>query len=398
MSTVFVSYARERTEAVEALARDLAALGHEVWLDRELVGGHIWWEQILANVRRCDVFLFALSPEALDSTPCRLEYTYASDLGKAILPVLVADGVSSEFLPPALSRVHYVDYRRQDKPAAFGLVKAFAGLPSPPPLPDPLPAPPSLPSSFLGALKEQIERESLTFAEQTALVVKLRDRLGEPTYADEVRKLLGRLRQRDDLYAKVAAEIDRVLDDARWEAPSGATSDRAVEAEPGAGGPSSDAATAGPGDRQAATAMSRGRWIVRILVAVAGSFIACLGTALSVGGERYLGSAGFWEVDVWLLWPLITAVVLAAAVGAERGPEPGERRQIRRLLIAVAAGLVASLAFSLLNGRLGLGSMVVLWPVVTVATWVLVALLEWLRARGPARVSTGGGVNARRSR
>ena len=220
MLHVFISYSAQRRDLVKTLAEDIRALGHEVWFDQELVGGHVWWDRILTEIRNCDLLVFALAPEAMDSTPCRLEHSYAFSLGKTILPVLVAEGVSFDVLPAALSNVQYVDYRRADKQSAFALNKSFNSLPTSKPLPDPLPPPPTLPVSFLGSLKEQIEAsETLSFHEQTALVVKLKDRLRDHEQANEVRRLLGRLRQRDDLFSKVAEEIDLVMGNVRHVSP-----------------------------------------------------------------------------------------------------------------------------------------------------------------------------------
>ena len=74
MAYVFISYCRESQDIVEALAQDIVGLGHKVWLDRELAGGQAWWDQILGVIRECDVFLFALAPESLDSSACKREY------------------------------------------------------------------------------------------------------------------------------------------------------------------------------------------------------------------------------------------------------------------------------------------------------------------------------------
>ena len=209
---VFISYSAQSRDAVKSLAEDIRSLDHRVWLDQELVGGHAWWDKILAEIRACDVFAFALSPEALDSHPCRLECSYAASLGKPILPVLIADGVMPDMLPPMLSAVQYVDYRTPDRKAAFALMKALRALPPAQPLPDPLPPAPALPASFLGVIRQQMdEAETLSFHEQTALVLKLKDRLDDPAQAAEARKLLLKLRRRDDLYSKVADEIEAAL-------------------------------------------------------------------------------------------------------------------------------------------------------------------------------------------
>lgn len=300
MLHVFISYSAQRRDLVKTLAEDIRALGHEIWFDQELVGGHVWWDRILKEIRNCDLFLFALAPEAMDSTPCRLEYSYASSLGKTILPVLIAEGVSFDVLPSALSDVQYVDYRRADKQAAFALNKSFSSLPASKPLPDPLPPPPTLPVSFLGSLKEQIEgSETLSFHEQTALVVKLKDRMRDPEHANEVRKLLARLRQRDDLFSKVAEEIDLVVGNLKHAFPN--------ENKPMLGNIQRD--TTAPVSAQVAVPSRTKRYFLRTLIAAAVGFFVSLGIAWITGGERYLGSAQLWEVDFWLIWPFVTAVV-----------------------------------------------------------------------------------------
>ena len=259
MSHIFVSYSRQNQEIVKTLAQDIEALGHEVWFDQELTGGQTWWDEILARIREYDLFVFALSPEALDSHACKLEYAYAANLRKTILPVLVAEGVSMNLLPPALSIIQFVDYRRQDRQAAFSLIKALQNLPTPQPPPDPLPEPPEVPISYLSNLKDRIETAAtLSFEEQTALVLKLKERLRETDDAGNARNLLERLRQRDDLFAKVAREIDAVLAGTPV-ASSGPTRDTAArtplttslsapESRPPAGGkPESSAVSAGAG-------------------------------------------------------------------------------------------------------------------------------------------------------
>ena len=176
MSAIRLSYSRQSKEIVRTLADDIEALGHTVWFDQELTGGQACWDQILERVRDCEVFVFALAPEALNSTACKREYQYAADLGKPILPVLVAEGVSINLLPPALSAIQFVDYQEQDRNAAFRLAKAIYTIPPPGPLPDPLPVPPEVPISYLGGLAEQVRTTSTTlgFEEQSAWWLSLK--------------------------------------------------------------------------------------------------------------------------------------------------------------------------------------------------------------------------------
>ncbi len=152
MSKAFISYNRDSQDMARNLVDDVKALGYTVWFDRELSGGQAWWDRILATIRDCDVFVFVLDPKGLNSVACQREFGYASALGKPVLPVLVADGVSTNLLPPELSRIQLIDYRKQDRQSAISLARALAGLPPAKPIPDPLPPPPEIPVSYLGGV------------------------------------------------------------------------------------------------------------------------------------------------------------------------------------------------------------------------------------------------------
>ena len=130
MTTVFISYSRERYGEVKSLVEDLGALGHQAWFDHELTGGQAWWDQVLLKIRECEVFAYGLSPESLDSLACKREYAYASKLGKSVLPILVADGVSSELLPAALEELQYVDYAYDSDLRLAGTLISTLGIPA----------------------------------------------------------------------------------------------------------------------------------------------------------------------------------------------------------------------------------------------------------------------------
>ncbi len=215
MSQIFICYSRQSQDIVEVLAKDIEDLGHDVWFDKELTGGQAWWDRKLDEIRECDIFVFALAPETLDSQACILERKYASDLRKTILLIMVADGVPIKLLPPDLFEIQYVDYRHQDKQAFISLNKAIKALPAPQPLPDPLPESPEVSSLYLDNIKYIKDRvdtkETLNFEEQSALVLKLKDGLREVDDHNELRDLLELMRKRDDLNVNVAKEIDDLL-------------------------------------------------------------------------------------------------------------------------------------------------------------------------------------------
>jgi hypothetical protein len=230
---IFVSYSRESEAAVRALAQDVEALEHTVWYDHDLSGGKVWWEQILTEIRNCQVFMMAVSPDSLRSVACSSEYNYAAELGKPILPILIADGVSTNLLPPKLSQIQFIDYRKQDKAGAINLARALRALPEAKPLPDPLPQPPAVPLSYLGRITEQIESAAtLDHKEQSALVSELRRGLRDAETCADARKLLERLRKRDDLFARTGDEIDELLEEAARTAPGAEARRPEPRAEP----------------------------------------------------------------------------------------------------------------------------------------------------------------------
>jgi hypothetical protein len=212
MPRVLVSYARESRTLVEALADDLEALVGPVWFDRAVRGGQAWWDEILASIRACEIFIFALTPESLDSVACRREWAYATALSRPVIPVLLDDGVAIDLLPESLARLHHVDYRLRDKESLKALSRALLACPAAVALPTPLPDLPAAPLSYLAALSERIDSEgALSFDAQSAIVLALKQGLREASKTAEVAALLMRLRARRDLFAAVADEISAVL-------------------------------------------------------------------------------------------------------------------------------------------------------------------------------------------
>jgi len=190
----------------------LQAIGVNTWHDQTLTGGQRWWDNILSNIRDCDLFIFALSPESWESEACRSELAYVVALGKPILPVLVSDGINLNLLSAPLNEIQVTDYRLRDKGAAFALIKALTSAPSAPPLPNPLPATPAVPVSYLGTLKERIDFNGpLGAQEQNLLFLELEEAMDEGRSPVEIRELLLTLKRRDDLLAKVATKVDAAL-------------------------------------------------------------------------------------------------------------------------------------------------------------------------------------------
>jgi hypothetical protein len=194
------------------MVEDLRSAGIETWHDQTLTGGQRWWDNILAKIRECDIFIFALSIESWESEACRSELSYLEKLGKPILPVLVSDDYNINLLPPPLNEIQVTDYRRRDKDASFALIKSINMVPPAMPLPDPLPEPPPVPMSYLIPLQERIDTsEMMSSHEQNNLIFEMEERIQNGRSLGEIRELLLRMKRRDDLLAKASTKIDAAL-------------------------------------------------------------------------------------------------------------------------------------------------------------------------------------------
>lgn len=222
MSKIYVSYSRRSKDIVVILVEAIEALDYTIWFDQDLKGGQLWWDRILESIRNCDIFIFVLDSHSLGSTACKRELNYAAALGKPILPVLVADGVSTGTLPQILSKIQYVDYRKRDHREASRLASAIFKLPPADALPHPLPTPPQAPiHPDLARWAEQIGMSTLNLQQQSSLVYELRQGLDDPEIGEDVQALLRKMRNRRDLIVGVAEEIGKLLETPAPKKPEG---------------------------------------------------------------------------------------------------------------------------------------------------------------------------------
>ena len=223
---IFITYAREDGSTVSQLGDDLEGSQRQVWIDRDLTGGQAWWEEILKQIRTCDLYVFALSESSLRSRPCLRELEYAQALGRPLLPIKVGE-VSIQQAPRVIADAQVVDYVGRTPDGVLALRDALDAAPSAPALPDPLPEPPAVPISYFGHYREQVSADSLSFAEQQSLLLELKNHFGNEDDRDDAVDLLRALRGRLDLAQSVAAEIDTLLApvSAQEPTPPPATSD-----------------------------------------------------------------------------------------------------------------------------------------------------------------------------
>ena len=108
MPKIFVSYSRADHDRCVELVRRLRRIygADNVWFDDEIHGGDDWWTLILERVAWCDVFIYLLSRESLESDYCKAELAEAERLNKTILPVLIRTKTN----PPAnIRKYQWID-------------------------------------------------------------------------------------------------------------------------------------------------------------------------------------------------------------------------------------------------------------------------------------------------
>ena len=208
MRQLFISYARENKPDVEALVRDLDALGYQTWVDSSLQGGQTWWEEILRRIGDCDVFVVIVSGHTLNSVACKRELEWALAMNKPVLPLAV------ERLPDALPRtlsmrqiVNYSTVRERGRvracrctgDPATGTTPAGAAAGTP-----------AAPLSYLSDLVEQVaQRDPLTHEQQHQILDQLQPALRSADSEERRggRYVLETFSKREDLYA----DVDRTV-------------------------------------------------------------------------------------------------------------------------------------------------------------------------------------------
>ena len=271
--SIFISYARKDRTAAETLRHDLERARSEVWLDDELTGGQAWWETILGQIRSCELFVFALSPDSLRSKACQAELRYALDLKRPLLPVMVR-AVSVQLAPAAIADTQIIDYTERTADSAVALVTAAANRTLAPPLPQPLPTPPPPPMSYMNPYREQIQSSDLSFRDQAQVVLALRGHLQDEDERDTARELLVDLRRRQDIAESVARDVDELLASvpaaktpltgttSSWTSPTTTTAEpaRAPEPTPSASGAAAPAWYPDPTQRHEQRYWDGSRW------------------------------------------------------------------------------------------------------------------------------------------
>jgi hypothetical protein len=213
-SEVFISYSSRDRERLENLLSALRRADERIWFDDELGGGDVWWQKILERIRDCEVFVFALSDESLESKPCLTELRYAQALQKPILPVQIGPVESMRISP--LAAVEAIDFQNPTVDSGIRLVTAVqrarqrcAALPSP------LPEEPPVPYAYLMRLAGTVTGAALNAQQQNEVLTELGAALAQDrddtTARRDITQLLRALYDRTDATTQTRTEAQRLL-------------------------------------------------------------------------------------------------------------------------------------------------------------------------------------------
>lgn len=122
MARIFISYSRVDTAFVEKLYHRLQQMrpNCHIWYDQAphgLLGGDLWWDEIMNAVAKSDIFIYVLSNESVQSDYCQAEFEEARRLQKRIITIQARDRTR---LTGKLRDIQYVDMKNGvDDPEAL---------------------------------------------------------------------------------------------------------------------------------------------------------------------------------------------------------------------------------------------------------------------------------------
>ena len=207
---ILLSYARQDEARVTELHDELTAGDHEVWFDKELRGGQEWWDVILNEIERCDLFVFVVSPHSVRSRACALEVAYAGAVNRPMMPLMVADTEITE-APTAIQKLQVRDFVDPSTSDWIRLLTDVGATPRPTPLLDTMPDRPKAPMADLSHAQEVVAQQRISGPEQQRLLAEMKERAPNPDERAAVVAVLDRLREHTDVAHNVAVEIDGLL-------------------------------------------------------------------------------------------------------------------------------------------------------------------------------------------
>src|SRR5690242_18660406 len=117
--SLFISYAHADSAFVDRLEADLHKQGFDPWVDRQrLKGGQRWRRTLQDAVKRAQVLLIVLSPDAVASENVQIEYDYMLELGKVVIPLYYRQCE----VPMELRAIQWIDFRHSYEQGLAALV------------------------------------------------------------------------------------------------------------------------------------------------------------------------------------------------------------------------------------------------------------------------------------
>ncbi|HEV3295849.1 MAG TPA: NB-ARC domain-containing protein, partial [Streptosporangiaceae bacterium] len=171
MADVFISYGRADDEAfVRQLRADLEAGGLRVWWDRAAMEsrGRTFLQEIRDAIAAAGRLLLVIGPAAVESGYVRVEWEFALQACKVVVPVLRLGDFS--LVPAELARLHCPDFR-PGRPAAEALAELIRILSAPVPALARLSGVDPLPASYLPRPEEVDKLAAAVLADVSQPVV-----------------------------------------------------------------------------------------------------------------------------------------------------------------------------------------------------------------------------------
>jgi WD40 repeat protein len=114
MTDVFISYSRKDKPFVQKLYETLQQSGRAVWIDwGNIALSSNWRQEIREGIERAGSIIFVMSPDFLASKECRIEFDWAVELNKRLIPVVYRN-VNPQDVPPELASLNWIFFRAED--------------------------------------------------------------------------------------------------------------------------------------------------------------------------------------------------------------------------------------------------------------------------------------------
>ena len=208
--STFVSYARADAAFVEDLHDNLEVSGLKVVFDQEQPAGVAWWNQILAYIREANVVIFVISRSSVVSRACHSELEYARAMNRDVVPIQL-DATSLDEIPTRVRELQIQDFQAPTPADWLGLASRIRQLDNRRPVPSPEPPAPPAPVADLAHAERKLLQDELNQIEQRELQAELESVAENVEDRSRAVGLMRQLRERGDVLAAIADQIDRYV-------------------------------------------------------------------------------------------------------------------------------------------------------------------------------------------